>query len=210
MTRIVTFSLAFLLISCFSYVNQKTIKPEYARIPGFVNELIRTDKEEFYVVVNPGDCLSRIVERSINDYLSRKGHQGILKFENSLYGIVNSIKTRSGKKDLIYSGELIHFFLPKFFIISRLDYSRNVDRAYGLNSLKKLLDFYWMIPYNVGNFNCSERAGFVEYYLENEGFNTDIVENENHAWCLVEINPGEWINVETVTSPPTIGKAPNN
>jgi hypothetical protein len=206
MTRIITFSPVFFLISCFSYINQGTIKPEYVRIPKFVEELIRTNEGEFYVIVNQGDCLSCIVERNIYDYLILKGYQGILKFENNLYSIVNSIKTRSSMVDVIYPGEIIHFRYPEFLKISRLDYYRKTDRVYGLDDLKKLLDFYYFLPYTAGYFNCSERAAFVEYYLENKGFNADIAENGNHAWCLVEVEPGEWINVESVTSPPIIGK----
>jgi hypothetical protein len=110
---------------------------------------------------------------------------------------------------LIYPGEIVSFRLPKVISVLSFDYYRERKQIFGLDNLKKLLDFQWLIPYTKGVFNCSERTGFVEYYLESKGFNTDIVENEKHAWCIVEVQRGEWVNVECVSSPPAIGKAPD-
>ncbi len=202
------FVLIFVYLSCLPFVKRMEIKPEFVRIPEFRNSYLLTDERVYKIRVQKYDCLSCIVEKCLNDYLREHNCIGLYGFGVTLYEIAGSIRTKSRNPDLIYPGEIIAFKLPKIIKIEVFNYYEPRKQSYGLDSLKKLLDFYWMIPYNVGNFNCSERAGFVEYYLENEGFNTDIVENENHAWCLVEINPGEWINVESVASPPAIGKAP--
>jgi hypothetical protein len=208
MTRIITFFLTLLFISCYRYFEQKTIKPENIRIPEFVQELIQTEEEEIMIEVKAGDCLSCIVEWRLNEYLISRGYRGMFRFGRTLYDIINSIKTRSGNPDLVYPGEVLSFRLPMEMKILKLDYYHPCCQVYGLDTLKKLLAFYWLLKYNKNVFNCSERASFVEYYLENEGYHTCIVANENHAWCIVEVEQGEWINVQSVGSPPAIGKAP--
>lgn len=194
-----------------NYVMHNVIEPMHVIIPDFIKEeVIKSDEEEFIIRVKEGDCLSMIVERRLNYYLQRKNYRGMFRFKETLYDIVNSIKTKSGNPDLIYPGEVISFRLPKRLIVYEFDYYRPAKQIFGLDTLKKLLDFCWLIEYNKGVFNCSERSAFVEYYLENEGFNTTIVGNESHAWVIVEVEPHEWVNVECVCSPPTIGKAPDN
>ena len=200
--------LIFVYLSCLPFVKRMEIKPEFVKMPEFRNSFLLTDERVYKIRVQKNDCLSCIVEKCLSDYIRKHNCFDLYRFGVTLYEIAGSIGTKSRNPDLIYPGEIIEFRLPKIIKIEVFDYYKSRKQFYGLDGLKKLLDFYWMIPYNVGHFNCSERAGFVEYYLENEGFNTDIAENETHAWCLVEVNPGEWINVESVNSPPTIGKAP--
>jgi len=207
---------AFLVINIFIscskiYFDRDEISPLYVRMPDFnKEECVETNGEEFIIKVKEGDCLSKIVQWCLNEYLQNKGNKGMFKFRETLYEIVNSIKTKSGNHDLIYPSEVISFRLPERFIVYEFDYYRPAKQVYGLDKLKKILDFYWLISYNKNVFNCSERSAFVKYYLENEGFNTAVVGNENHAWVIVEYEPGERVNVECVSSPPAIGKAPDN
>lgn len=204
---LIALSVIYFITPCSStYLRQAKIRPIQVRIPDFnKEEFIETEEDEFAIKAKEGDCLSYIVEWCLNEYLRIKGHQGTFKFKETLYNIVNSIKTESGKPDLIYSGEVISFKLPKVIKVFKFDYYHKKEQIFGLARLHELLDFYWLIPYNASEFNCSERTAFVEYYLENEGFNTDIVCNGSHSWCVVEIQPDLWIDVECVSSPPEIG-----
>ncbi|MGB3479902.1 MAG: hypothetical protein WBB67_12170 [bacterium] len=192
------------------YLHHEKIKPIPVRIPDYTENTIETNEEKIMITIQEGDCLSRIVEKCINEYLETNGHQGMFKFKGTLYDIVNSIKTRSGNPDLTYPGDIISFKLPETLKVYKFDYYHKEEQIYGLDSLMKLLDFHWLIEYDKGMFNCSERASFVEYYLENEGFNVLIVGNKNHAWVIVEVEPDEWVNVECVCSPPAVGKAPDS
>jgi hypothetical protein len=211
---------ALLLIPAFGYVlislcsrgyyEHDRIEPIPMRIPEFTEEIcVNTEQDEFVIRAREGDCLSSIVKWCLNRYLRQKGFKGVFRFGQTLHDIVNSIETRSGNHDLIYQGEVISVRLPAQLRVWRLDYYRRRTQIYGINRIKKLLDFCWLIPYTENVFDCSERTAFLEYYLENEGFNTSIVGNEDHAWCVVEVEPGKWVNVECSCSPQAIGKAPD-
>ena len=204
---LIALSIIYIITPCSStYLRQAKIRPIQVRIPDFnKEEFIETEEDEFAIKAKEGDCLSYIVEWCLNEYLRIKGHQGTFKFKETLYNIVNSIRTQSGNPHLIIPGETISFKLPKRLKVFKFDYYRSNERSYGLGELTKLLDFYWLIPYNKSEFNCSERAAFVEYYLEQKGFNVDLVTGENHAWCVVEFLPFTWIDIECSTSPPEIG-----
>jgi hypothetical protein len=202
----------YALISLFSrgYYENDRIEPISVRIPEFTEEIwVNTEQDEFVIRATEGDCLSGIAKWCLNRYLRQQGYQGVFRFGQTLQDIMNSIETRSGNQDLIYQGEVISVRLPAQLRVWRLDYYRRRTQTYGINRLKNLLDFLWLIPYTNNVFDCSERAAFIEYYLENEGFNTSIVGNEDHAWCVVEVEPGKWVNVECSCSPPAIGKAPD-
>jgi hypothetical protein len=183
------------------------IKPISVRIPAFNQEMwVETNQEEFVIRVEETSNLFSIVEWCVNKYLRSKKHRGIFKFRETLYDIVNSIKTRSGNSDPAYPGETISFRLPARFKAYELEYYRPMERVCGLSELRKLLDFVWLIPYTEKEFNCSERAAFMEYYLENHGFKSDIVGNKDHTWCIVEFELGKWASIESVSSPPAIEK----
>lgn len=203
---LIALSVVYVFTPCRrNYFEHGKIRPIQVRIPNFnAEEIIETEQEEFVIKVKEGDCLSHIVAWCLNEYLRSNGHQGLLKFKETLYDIVNSIKTRSHNPDLIYPGEVISFKLPKTLKLFKFDYYRQTKQIYGMDTLGKLIDFYWLIEYN-DQFDCSQRSAFVEYYLENEGFRTDIVCSSIHSWCAVEVHPDLWIDVECVSSPPETG-----
>ena len=58
-----------------------------------------------------------------------------------------------------------------------------------LEDLKELLDhFCWTRANDEEVFDCSEMAAYMEWYLENHGFDTIIATNytEHHAWVVVK------------------------
>jgi hypothetical protein len=204
---LVALSIIYIITPCSStYLRQAKIRSIQVRIPDFnKEEFIETEEDEFAIKAKEGDCLSYIVEWCLSEYLRIEGHQGTFKFKETLYNIVNSIKTESGKPDLIFRDENISFKLPKVLKVYRFDYYHKRKQIFGLGKLKKLLDFHWLIEYNPNTWNCSESAAFVEYYLENRGrFNTDIVCDESHAWCIVEVQLNLWIDIECAACPPQI------
>jgi len=97
---------------------------------------------------------------------------------------------------------------------------------YGTGSLKDLDNlinhFYWSRPYEEGVCDCSERSAYLEWYLENHGFEAYIAENttRHHVWVLVRAryegkdlpqpleHPIEGLYaIETTKNPPTIWAA---
>lgn len=59
----------------------------------------------------------------------------------------------------------------------------------------------WLVEYEENAFDCSQMAGYMEWYLTNCGYNVVIrradVEGENygHAWILIEFSQG-WMAYE--------------
>ena len=81
-----------------------------------------------------------------------------------------------------------------------------------LEDLKDLLDhFCWTRSNEAGVFDCSEMSAYMEWYLENHGFDTIIATNytEHHAWVVVRHLKSENGNyrdypIEVITPKPQI------
>lgn len=83
-------------------------------------------------------------------------------------------------------------------------YIRPREQQFGIDKLDSFLsDKQWLQYYERGAFDCSHMSAYLEYKLENVGFNTLIVlgptpwdPETSHAWLLVETSPGEYMPVE--------------
>lgn len=195
------------LSGCIEMIEQNTWRPERVRIPFSLGVVvIYTNQEYIAERVRKGDCLSRVIERVFSKYLIKKGYTETYNFSKTLYSVIKTMPKaalKSGNKNLIYPGEVIRFRLPYKIVLTKVsDYYLPVKRIYGLEKLKAIIDFKWLVDYKENYFDCSERSAFVEYLLENEGFNTDIVGNETHCWVIVEAEAGKFVHIETVTPPP--------
>lgn len=199
--------LLFLFSGCIEMVEQKQHwQPVKVRIPCYPEvEVVYTNQEHVSVRVRKGNCLSRVIERAISRYIRKKGCKETYNFSETLCSIIKTISTNSLKSrdiNLIYPGEVIRFRLPYKIVLTKVsDYYLPVKRIYGIGRLKAIIDFKWLVDYKENYFDCSERSAFVEYLLENEGFNTDIVGNETHCWVIVEAEAGKFVHIETVASP---------
>ena len=81
------------------------------------------------------------------------------------------------------------------------------EQKFGVYELDdELYGWEWYIPYEEGVFDCSEMSAYLEWYLENEGWNTIIVVGDSpfgpgfHAWLLVETSEGKYMPVESTTA----------
>ena len=201
--------LMFLFSDCIEMIKQQEWQLVKVRIPFSPKVKAIYSKQEYVSVrVRKGDCLSRVIERVFSKYIKRKGYKGDYTFSESIYSFVKTISKsalKSGNKNLIYPGEVIRFKLPYKIVLKKVsDYYLPAKKVYDIERLKQIIDFKWLVNYQVNYFDCSERSAFVEYLLENEGFNADIVSNENHCWVIVEVKPGKYVDVEAVANPPYI------
>jgi len=199
----------FLFSGCIEMVDRQEWQPEKVRIPYCPEvEVVSTNQEYVSVRVRKGECLSMVIERVFSIYLMKKGYSGTYNFSKTLYAVIRSMpKTalKSRNKNLIYTGEEIKFRLPyQIVVIKRFNYYLPSKRIYGLNKVKAIIDFKWFVHYKENYFDCTERSAFVEYLLENEGFKAEIVENINHCWIIVEVEPDRFVHVEAVANPPYI------
>lgn len=77
-------------------------------------------------------------------------------------------------------------------------------QQYGVSKLEGCLGRWNWVEgaYKAGSFDCGEMSAFLEWYLENEGWNTVIVVGDTpsgsgrHAWLLVETSEEGWMPVE--------------
>lgn len=213
--RVQKWSISFIIIStfllsfvgCVEMIDQKQWGTVKVSIPSSQEvEVVYTNQEYVSERVKKGDCISRVIERVFSRYLMKRGYKGAYNFSEALYSVIKTIPKNSLKSrdiNLIYPGEVIRFRFPYKIVLTKIsNYYIPVKRVYGLEKLKAILDFKWLVDYKENYFDCSERSAFVEYLLENEGFNTDIVGNETHCWVIVEAEAGKFVHIETVTSPP--------
>jgi len=83
-------------------------------------------------------------------------------------------------------------------------YASLAKQRFGVDDLAEYLDRWQWIDgtYVEGVFDCSEMSGYIEWKLENEGYNTIIVAGTSpwgggyHAWILVETSEGQYMPVE--------------
>jgi len=89
----------------------------------------------------------------------------------------------------------------------RFYYASLAKQRYGVSDLEEYLDRWeWSEgAYVAGEFDCSEMSAYLEWRLENEGYNTLIVTGDspfgtgNHAWLLVQATVDGYMPVEATT-----------
>lgn len=84
-------------------------------------------------------------------------------------------------------------------------YASRCKQRYGVDDLEEYLDRWGWAEgaYTKGVFDCSEMSAYIEWRLENEGYNTAIVVGQSpwnpetrHAWLLVETSSDKYMPVE--------------
>lgn len=80
------------------------------------------------------------------------------------------------------------------------------EQKFGVSYLEdELYGLEWIEPYQEGVFDCSEMSAYMEWDLENKGWNTLIVIGDcpfasgTHAWLLVETSEGKYMPIEPTT-----------
>ena len=86
-------------------------------------------------------------------------------------------------------------------------YASLAKQRYGVSDLEEYLNrWQWTEgSYVAGQFDCSEMSAYLEWKLENEGYNTVIVTGDSpfglakHAWLLVQTSADGYMPVEATT-----------
>lgn len=86
-------------------------------------------------------------------------------------------------------------------------YASLAKQRYGVDDLEEYLNRWQWIEgaYKTDEFDCSEMAAYLEWKLENEGYNTVIVGGNSpdgvgyHAWLLVETSKDRYMPIEATT-----------
>lgn len=86
-------------------------------------------------------------------------------------------------------------------------YASLTKQRYGVSDLEEYLNrWQWSEgAYVAGEFDCSEMSAYLEWKLENEGYNTLIVTGDSpfglgkHAWLLVQTSVEGYMPVEATT-----------
>lgn len=85
-------------------------------------------------------------------------------------------------------------------------YVKPEEQKFGVYDLEdELYGLEWIEPYQEDVFDCSEMSAYIEWHLENEGWNAIIVIGDTpfgsgyHAWLLVETSEGHYMPVESTT-----------
>jgi len=80
------------------------------------------------------------------------------------------------------------------------------EQKFGVYDLEdELYGLEWLHPYQEDVFDCSEMSAYIEWHLENEGWNAVLVIGDTpfdsgyHAWLLVETSEGQYMPVESTT-----------
>lgn len=85
-------------------------------------------------------------------------------------------------------------------------YVKPDEQKFGVYDLEdELYGLEWLHSYQAGVFDCSEMSAYLEWHLENEGWNAVLVIGDTpfdsgyHAWLLVETSEGQYMPVESTT-----------
>jgi len=101
-----------------------------------------------------------------------------------------------------------HLYTNWEYEVARFDfyYVFPAEQQFGVYDLEdELYGLEWIEPYQEGVFDCSEMSAYIEWDLENKGWNTDIIVGDSpfgsgyHAWLLVECEEGKYMAVEPTT-----------
>lgn len=212
------FLLSLIMISCYEYIETNPeIEPEPKAIDvpviiprDLINEAIRTRGEIIEVTISLQDpTVSQAIVNSIIRHFRDEGTNVARVSKKTIYRILSAIPRRafrSNNRNIVTVGETFTYKLPGVIYVKKRadDYYLVRDRIYGLENLKKALAVKWLKPYEARVFDCSEMSAFLEYWLERNGFNTDIVLDSTHSWNLVEVEPGNWTHVEATGNSPSI------
>jgi len=83
-------------------------------------------------------------------------------------------------------------------------YIKPEEQKFGVYELdNELYGLEWLHPYKEDEFDCSEMSAYLEWHLENEGWNVMILAGDSpfgsgkHAWLLVETSQGKYMPVES-------------
>jgi|GEM_PF-7082022 len=95
-------------------------------------------------------------------------------------------------------------------------YIASSEQEFGVSDLEdEIQGRKWLRSYQEGVFDCSEMSAYLEWYLENEGWNVDIVigvspfGSGRHAWLLVETSEGKYMPVEATSISVVLWDDPN-
>ncbi|MEW6687279.1 MAG: hypothetical protein AB1393_13920, partial [Candidatus Edwardsbacteria bacterium] len=191
------FLLFFLLIvlCCYEYTKYKKKPPQAidVPIPTFAEQQrqeIITERQIIRATITEENfTVSHAIANSIRDYLKQKRISGEFKItRETLYNIVNEISNyffRSRNKNKVFLGESFQFTMPQIISIIREasdNYYTCCTKIFGMEKLQEVLSIRWLKPYERNVFDCTERSAFLEYWLERNGFNTDIVCSPEHCW----------------------------
>lgn len=79
-------------------------------------------------------------------------------------------------------------------------YVKPEDQNFGIDGLEVTLStFNRSLRYSTMEFDLREMSGYLERYLENQGWNTSIAVGSSRAWLLVETDEGSYTPVEAKT-----------
>lgn len=71
------------------------------------------------------------------------------------------------------------------------DYYNQTSSPSNASIMNELRNWKWNREYEINVFDCSDMSAYLEYYLENRGFNTTICTGDHHAWILINIDDTE-------------------
>ncbi|MBU2595013.1 MAG: hypothetical protein KKG02_10800 [Candidatus Edwardsbacteria bacterium] len=213
---IFVFFILFIIVSCYQYVEERSetrliaIDVPVIKPADLLDASIKTNKELLTAAISVAEpTVSQAVMGSTMRFFRERGIKVARISERSVYKIIKAVpnKTfRSRNRNKVFIGEKFNFRLPKIVDVKLMadNYYLFVNRKYGLENLKDVLNFKWLKSYEPNEFDCSEMSAFLEYWLERNGFNADIVLDLTHSWVVVEVEPSNWIHVEATGVNPSI------
>jgi len=167
----------------------------YTRIDSLQNQVnvLQTDKDNLETQIN------NLQTDKTNLQIQKDTLQNQLSLLNSEYDSLQSkyddYVTNHQYTNSEYDEALFFFY-----------YVEPEEQKFGVYDLEDELNgLEWIEPYEKGVFDCSEMSAYIEWHLENEGWDAIIVIGDTpfdsgyHAWLLVETSEGHYMPVESTT-----------
>jgi len=212
---VLCFIMLLIIVSCYQYVEYKrepTCDAIYVPVikpADLLDTSIVTKGETLKASISVSEpTVSQAITNSLIRYLRIKGINVARVSSKTIYRILSEIPRRSfisRNRNMVYVGETFAYRLPKAIYIKIITDSYYLirGRVFGRENLVRTLSFKWLKSYELNVFDCSEESAFLEFWLERNGFNTDMVIDSMHGWLIVEEEPGNWVNVEATGYSPS-------
>ncbi len=159
------------------------------------------NKTQLQSATNERKLLQTWLDSNVTNYESQVGNLNsqIISLEAQITSLQDEMALLEDEVDWLHS--LISGYDQEIFFFY---YVKPEEQKFGVYDLEdELYGLEWIEPYQEGVFDCSEMSAYLEWHLENEGWNTVIVAGDSpfgsgkHAWLLVETSTDHYMPVES-------------
>ena len=199
----------------FNYNYSSSLNNKDSKIKDLENQIITLNEETNLADIEKNNLQSQVDDLLTDKSLLETQLTTLTSEKQNLQNEISNIEldyqtyqTTHSYSDTQYSDYVSnHMFTNEAYELASFDfYYIKPEQKYGVYDLEdELSTLFWIHDYEETVFDCSEMSAYMEWYLENAGWNCNIVVGDTpfgsgrHAWLLVETSEDAYMPVESTT-----------